>query len=440
MPGEEHYQFDHSAVSSSRQVFRDAPRVASPSIPNSPRQGDGFRERSGRPRTPRPEEAPRVRRSRSNSVDSKHSTEGRTRSSRTAALLDRPLPNCSRPTATDRYDDWYSFPGYRNFDICPSCYDGLFADTPFAHHFSQTRRYERPTERFCDFSSAWMRLAWLLTIKQRRQSIDLLYALADISGSDRPCPGDRELSADRVSWYGIADQRDGLHVANFAVCAADVKMLEVLFPTVRGYFVRLPPASTYSPEKHTCSLRVSSRRFPKYLDLLVEIDAEAQSTGQRPNMSKFIKMARENAFKGECARNKAFVRKAWHFIPELPEFTVCEECYDEVIWPAVAAKSSSLPRLVNKSIQLVPNEDLELGSSCSLYSPRMRKVWDVSAKEGDFKYLERKVLERKRKEILLAKERRGVLQWLAGQEKGSRGYERAREELKQLERVWKDWE
>ncbi|KAJ4405640.1 hypothetical protein N0V91_005159 [Didymella pomorum] len=434
MPGEEHYQFDHSTAST-RQILRDVPRVASPSIPNSPRQGDTFRERAPRPRTPRPEEAPRMRRSRSNSADSKHSSDGRARPSRTVALIDRPLPNCSRPSATDRYDDWYSLSGYRNFDVCPSCYEGVFAGTPFAHHFSQSRKYERPTERFCDFNSAWMRLAWLLTIKQRRQDIDLIYKLANIADLERLCPGDREVSTERMTWYGIADQRDGLHVANFAVCSADLKNVEALFPSIRGYFTRLP-SSSYGIEKHACSLRTTSRRFPKYLDLLVALDAESQSTGQRPNVAKFIKMARENAFKGECARGKAFVRKAWHFIPQLPEFTVCEECYDECVWP----QSGALPRLVNKSIQLVPGEDLELGSSCSLYSGRMRRAWDVAVKEEDFKYLERKVLERRRKEVQLAKERRGILQWLAGQEKGTRGYERAREELKDLEREWKDWE
>jgi hypothetical protein len=381
-----------------------------------------------------------MRRSRSNSVDSKYSSDGRMKSSRIADLLDRPLPSCPRPTGTDRYDDWYSFPGYENFDICPNCYDGVFADTPFARYLSQTRRYERPRERFCDFNSAWMRLAWLLTLRQRRSSLDLLQALADVGDTERLCPGDREVSTDRMSWYGIADQRDGLHVANFAICSADVKMLEILFPTVRGYFTRLPPTSPYTPDKYTCSLRTASRRFPKYLDLLVELDAEAQLTGSRPNMSKFIKMARENAFKGECAKSKAFVRKPWHYIPELPEFTVCEECYDEVIWPQVSEGKSRLARLVNKSIQLVPDEDLEQGSSCCLYSGRMRKVWDISSREEDFKYLERKVLERERKENQLSKERRSLLRWMAGEEKGSRGYERAKEELKLLEREWKDWE
>ena len=440
MPGEEHFQFDHSTVPSPRTVFRDAPRVASPVTSNSPRQSGGFRERAPRPRTPRPDEAPRVRRSRSNSVDSKYSSDGRMKSSRTADLLDRPLPSCPRGAPTDRHDDWYSFRGYRNFDICPSCYDGVFRDTPFAREFSQTRLGERPRERFCDFSSVWMRLAWLLTLRRRLPSLDLLYSLADISDSDRPCPGDREVSTDRVSWYGIADQRDGLHVASFAVCAADVKMLEMLFPTIRGYFTRLPSTSSYTPEKYTCSLRTTSRRCPQYLDLLVELDAEAQANGSRPNMTRFIKMARDNAFKGECAKNKAFVRKAWHFIPALPEFTVCEECYDEVIWPAVAEGKTRVPRLVNKSIQLVPDEDIEHGSSCCLYSSRMRRVWDVATREEDLKYLERKALERKRKEVQLAKERRGLMRWMADEEKGSRGYERAKDNLKLLEREWKDWE
>ena len=285
-----------------------------------------------------------------------------------------------------------------------------------------------------------MRLAWLLTLRRRLPSLDLLYSLADISDSDRPCPGDREVSIDRVSWYGIADQRDGLHVASFAVCAADVKMLEMLFPTIRGYFTRLPSTSSYTPEKYTCSLRTTSRRCPQYLDLLVELDAEAQANGSRPNMTRFIKMARDNAFKGECAKNKAFVRKAWHFIPALPEFTVCEECYDEVIWPAVAEGKTRVPRLVNKSIQLVPDEDIEHGSSCCLYSSRMRRVWDVATREEDLKYLERKALERKRKEVQLAKERRGLMRWMADEEKGSRGYERAKDNLKLLEREWKDWE
>ncbi|KAF2131102.1 hypothetical protein P153DRAFT_286995 [Dothidotthia symphoricarpi CBS 119687] len=442
MPFEEHYRFDHSAVASPRQTYPDSPRQSSSSIPGTPRETSA----TFRPPVPKHDPATldgpsRLRRSRSNSASSRSSLEGRReRSTRALAppSLDKPLPSCPRSSPSSKYNDWYSLKGYRNFDICPTCYEGAFADTPFDIHFSQARLYDRPTERLCDFSSPWMRLAWLLTIKQRRQSLQLLYALADIADGERPCPGDREASSDRINWYGIPDQRDGIHVANFAICSCDVRMIEAIFPTMRGYFTRLPPS--HQPTKSLCSLRIASRRFPKYLDLLVELDAEAQSLALRPNIARFIQLARDSAFKGECARDKAYLRKPWHFIPALPELTVCEECYDDVVWPAMQTQKSSLPRLFTKAIQLVPQEDTDVGSSCALYSPRMRRVWETSIREDDFMYLKRKAVERKRAEARLARERKGVVAWMAGVERGGREWERARAELREVEREWAVWE
>ncbi|KAF2036253.1 hypothetical protein EK21DRAFT_52717 [Setomelanomma holmii] len=442
MPSEAHFQFDHSTVASPRQAHPDSPRTTASPIPGSPRLRDDGDYRPSKAKTAPPDEQTYSRRTRSNSVRSQASVDGRRDKPvrPTAKIdLDRPLPSCPRELPTKKYDDWYSLQGYRSFDICPSCYDGVFAGTPFAVHFSQTRRGERPTERSCDFSSPWIRLAWLLTIKQRRPSLELIYALADIAEIDRPCPDDRELGSDRVTWYGIADQRDGIHVANFAVCSCDRRMIETLFPSMRGYFTKLP--STYASsilEKYMCSLRTSSRRFPKYLDLLVELDAEAQDLDKRLNINRFIQMARDNAFKGECKKDKSYVRKAWHFIPALPELTVCEECYDELIWPAIQSKntSSSIPRLFNKAIQLVPNEDPDIGSSCCLYSPRMRKVFSTSVREEDFTYLKRKAVDRKRAEARLARERKGIMNWMAEMERGGAQWERAKSELSALQSEW----
>jgi hypothetical protein len=220
-------------------------------------------------------------------------------------------------------------------------------------------------------------------------------------------------------------------------------MIEALLPTLRGYFTRLP--STYSssaPLKYMCSLRTSSRRFPKYVDLLVELDTDAQDLSQRPAISRFVQMARDNAFKGECAKDKAFTRKAWLFIPSLPELTVCEECYDELVWPACQSKStpSTIPRLFNKSLQLVPNEDPEIGSSCCLYSSRMRRIFDTAVREADFSYLKRKAVERKRAENKLAREKKGIVKWMAGLERGSSQWELAKDEMKAVEREWAVWE
>ncbi|KAF1917163.1 hypothetical protein BDU57DRAFT_517675 [Ampelomyces quisqualis] len=440
MPSEEHYQFDHSSIASPRQSYPDSTNVSASPTPGSPR----LRDEAYRPRdtVTSPEDSLRDKSTRCNSFRSQVGPESRRGQAVRVAMecdVDKPLRSCPRSATSAKFDDWYSLKGHRSFDICPSCYDGVFADTPFAIDFSQTHRGKRPIERFCDFSSPWTRLAWLLTIKQRLPSLELLHALADIADVDRPCPDDRELSSDRVTWYGIPDQRDGLHVANFAICSSDKKMIEALLPTMRGCFTKLP--STYSssiPEKHICSLRTSSRRFPKYLDLLIELDTEAQDLGQRPRISRFIQMARDNAFKGECARDKAYFRKPWLFIPSLPEFAVCEECYDDLVWPASQSKSTpnTIPRSFNKTLQLVPNEDPEVGSSCCLYSPRMRRVFDTSVKEADFGYLKRKAVDRKRAEIRLTRERRDIMKWMGTLDRSSSQWERAKKELKVLEREW----
>jgi hypothetical protein len=461
MPPEEQYQYDHSytpVAASPRQPYPES------HIPSSSRD----RPPASRPtissrHTANPEELPRSPRIRSDSIRSQSSHDVRRQRERErereqrAAVplsLDKPLPSCPRSDASSKYNDWYTLENSPAFDLCPSCYEGVFAETPFSVYFSQTRRYERPVERVCDFSSPWMRLAWLITIKQRRQSLDLLYNLTAIADQERACPGDRELSTDHVLWYGIPDQRDGLHVANFAICPRDLKMMEALFPSIRGYFTPLPASNPYAmPSSFACSLRVTSRRFPKYLDLLVELDAEAQLLNQRPNISRFVQLARENAFKNECGREKPLFRKLWHFIPHLPELTVCQECFDELVWPAVASPSSSstsstsslysaptIPKMFNRTIQPVPNEDPELGSSCCLYSPRMRKVWERSVEANDFGYLQRKVLERKRMENKLGRERKDVLGWMAGLERGTGQWERAKLELKGNEAEWKEWE
>jgi hypothetical protein len=444
MPSEQHFQFNHSTVGSPRQKFSDSPRTSSSPIAGSPRLKDEtYRSRDN---IIKAEDLPRTRKIGSHGMRSHVSLDDRRE--RPARLssnfdLDKPLPSCPRSLVTAKYDDWYSLHGYRNFDMCPSCFNGVFVDTPFAVHFSQTRFGERPTQRFCDFSSPWIRLAWLLTIKQRRASLELIYALADIADVDRPCPDDREVGSDRVTWYGIPDQKDGVHVANFAICSCDKRMIEALWPTMCGYFKRL--TNTYAsnvPEKYTCSLRTSSRRFPKYLDLLVELGTEAQDLGQRPNMNRFVQMARENAFKGECAMNRLYIRKPWIFIPSLPEFTVCEECYNELVWPAYQSKKTpnTIPRLFNKALQLVPNESSDIGSSCCLYSPRMRKVFDTSVREADFTYLRRKAVERKRAEMRIAREKKEIVNWMAGLDRGSSQWERARDEMKALEDEWASWE
>ncbi|KAF2639391.1 hypothetical protein P280DRAFT_470758 [Massarina eburnea CBS 473.64] len=453
MPTEENYQYDHSSTptySSPRQSYPETYPPASPRL-------SAFRPAPTSRHSTNVDDVAQSSRVRSGSNRSQSSHDGRRERKMSASpAADRPLPSCPRSEPSTKYNDWYSMENCPNFDICPSCYEGVFADTPFAVYFSQlSRRYERPIERYCDFSSPWMRLAWHITIKQRRQVPDLMYALANIIETERPCPEGRELTTDQIVWYGIPDQRDGIHVANFAVCPCDLKMMEVLFPSIRGYFTRLPTSSPYTPSlPYTCSLRFTSRRFPKYLELLIDLDNEAQVLGQRPNINRFVQLARENAFKSECQKGKSLFSKPWHFMPQLSDFTVCQECFEEVVWPAITApptptissspytsvSPSTLPRLFNRTIQPVPMEDPETGSSCYLHSPRMRSIWERAVADDDFGYLKRNVIERKIQEKKSSRERRGLMNWMNGLERGGREWERGRMELKIIDREWAEVE
>lgn len=443
MPPEEAYQYDHayrpaSPNPSLRSPYPDSPKLTQSPIPGSPRDRPpaAFNRTSVADRfTAAPEELPRRPRARSNSFRSQSSNDGPRTSSRTLGL-DRPMPSCPRSELSGKYDDWYTLESCPNFDICPSCYLGVFADTPFSTYFRPVRRSD---ERFCDFSTPWMRLAWLLTIKQQRNSPDLIYQLATIEDIGQPCPKDREVPSGL--WYGLPDQRDGVHVSNFSVCPTDVKMLEALCPSIRGYLTRLP---TYGPthQNYTCSLRTTSKRFPKYLGLLVEIDEESRLTGRAPDIERFIKLIREDAFLSECAKDTQFTRRPWHYIPNLPEFTVCEECYSDLVFPAIQQKNS-VANLFNRASQLVPGEDSH-GTSCQLYSPRMRRVWERVLEDEDYTYLKRKAVARKKAEARLSREKAELLEWLGNMrvrgEYRDGDLDRLTNDLRIVEEEWKDFE
>ena len=80
----------------------------------------------------------------------------------------------------------------------------------------------------------------------------------------------------------------------------------------------------------------------------------------------------------------------------MPEFTVCQECYTEVILPEVQ-KGAPLARQVSTALSIPPD-----GFSCQLYSPRTRQFWQDSLTTGDAGLLRQQVTERKQKQMELA--------------------------------------
>ncbi|KAI9718646.1 MAG: hypothetical protein M1828_006654 [Chrysothrix sp. TS-e1954] len=312
-------------------------------------------------------------------------------------------PPCPRSRPTRQTDDWYVLQGCRDFNICPTCLDANFGMTSFKKYFKQSTGSNTGRKVKCDFASPWMRLAWSLTQDQHRFDLDLIYAVAHLDATESACSG--EVSDTRI-WYGVMD-RQGQPIENFEICPCDAKKAEVLMPSLRGLFSRRNMA-----QKRKCDFRAESRRLPIYLELLSDLHQDAVARRRSADTQSFTELARHKARVKECERDNLLKDREWHFSPRLPEFTVCEECYSSVVWPSIA-NGSSVANRFNRTPQLLHEDrrgdkDRRSGSnglsgiSCQLYSPRMRGVFEKAASTGDFEYLARRALERKKAEADLS--------------------------------------
>jgi len=354
------------------------------------------------------------------------------------------LPVCPRKEFSRKYDDWFTLKADQSFDICPTCFDGIVRSTTFRKHFATAPPRLSTMRTRCDFGSPWVRLAWLLTLKRQRQDIDLIYALSAITSLESACSDSRKSMG---PWFGLKEQ-SGQIVSNFAICSRDVKYIEALFPSLIGAFTRISPSS-YDDQLKLCSLRLSSKRFPMYLDLLEDIDDDARTSSGRliVNLQPLIDVARAHACKQECPRDNPLADSMWHFIPILPDFSVCEECYDDIIWPSTK-NGSDVADKVTKVLMPLPVGRHAAGPSCQLYSPRMRKVWERSVKYGDdkgLKYLARKVKERREVEDDLRRQQAEISRLLdrtvkMGGPSVSADKERLKRELERIAAEWADWE
>ena len=286
-----------------------------------------------------------------------------------------PLPACPRPAFVSGYNDWYTLVGRPNFDVCPACmehavghgYNAWFARAPPKPPGLKTK---------CDFSSPWVRVAWLKTLKEKSQKPDILYAVASIT--EEPCPG--KAGAVRA-WYSLPDPETGKAISNFDVCPYCVRAIECIFPSLCGVFRY--DRKQKSSKQRVCDLRYDSKRFAGYVDRLEAIANRAEIERRSPRMQRFADYAQDMALTRECPRDDMVLNQPWHIMPQIPHFTVCEECYDEVVWPAIEA-GSLLAAKFNRSMQISGPG----GVSCQLYSPRMRHIFKDAARSNDLAYLQ----------------------------------------------------
>jgi hypothetical protein len=175
-----------------------------------------------------------------------------------------------------------------------------------------------------------------------------------------------------------------------------------------------------------CDLRFDSKRFIQYFDALETTADRADYDGGPPDTRDLASLARRFALVEECQGEKDLTDHRWHIITQLPEFTVCEECFDEVVWPELEERKA-IPMMFNKNLQKLPK------ASCQLYSPKTRGIFRIAVDSDDYKMLAAKARERKVRENAFKKE----LVELRRQSKGNPG---AAKEIERLREEWGNWE
>ncbi len=304
------------------------------------------------------------------------------------------LPPCPRPVPVGGYNDWYCLYDYPTFKICPTCRDAV-STAGYGRHFvaAFSKSPERPVQ--CSFSIPWIRMAYLLMVKKRRSDVNLLYDMADVAEDTAACPGKR---ASAREWYRIRDVDNDRNVSGFYACPHCVQSLETIFPVLKGVFHK--PSIRHSLEERACSLRSDSSRFATYVDLLEDTAKQADEYRRAPNTYRFVELVKKLGIISPCLRDDMLRSRAWHYMPRLPEFTACSECYEDIVWPAVlqglplASQFTREPQLIEKP---------HIGVSCQMYSLKMRKVFLDACSHDDFDYLRKVALKRHRIERDLQK-------------------------------------
>ncbi|KAK3952479.1 hypothetical protein QBC32DRAFT_140505 [Pseudoneurospora amorphoporcata] len=308
--------------------------------------------------------------------------------------LTAPLPICpwavpGLPYSRNPGDRFWTLRGAENFLVCPRCHSELFANSQFRHEFVAISL--RPDQHvLCDIgSSFWYRMAYLMTLKQRLPDLQLVRNVAAVSGRNPPCSGPQETSR---KWHGMWDPYKGDFVPLFEVCVGCAKMLEAVLPNLANtlYQISPEPFTTY------CQLHYAPgrKRFMDYWDLLEATSDIALSHQTEPDIRGLASGLRRIARVKECPpcpKDQALVGAYWHVMQFLPDFTVCEECYREVVKPMLDAndRRSDIPwnfipeRLVSKPI-----------ASCQLSSEQMREEFREACRLNDYGYLEGKYIER----------------------------------------------
>lgn len=314
------------------------------------------------------------------------------------------LPECPRQRPRLGLD-WYTIPRYENFLICRSCYEHVFYPTEFRDHFVLASPRFRDKEIACDLgTSPWYRIAWLMTRKYRRADLSLVQEMAALVARQKsPCSGPSRVT--RV-WYSIIDPETRRCIPKFTVCRPCAEAVETLFPSLRGEFVSVDRAAEPRPGKCSLHFTPNRNRFLTFFDALESTHDHAVHTGTGPRMQRLAKKLSLFSEVDECPRDEPVRNVQWYMMAHIPEMTICEECFLDVVYPeletqleAVVAsgpgKGADVSPVVRNFYQ-EPHTIRQL-TVCQMASPRMRDLFRRACRRQDgIDFLDSKVQERLR--------------------------------------------
>ncbi|PHH73914.1 hypothetical protein CDD80_3473 [Ophiocordyceps camponoti-rufipedis] len=296
------------------------------------------------------------------------------------------LPDCPRTKPVAGMADWLTLTR-TDFNICPTCYGGVFAQSEFRSQFLPILRpIDEPIA--CDFgSSPWYRIAWLLTLKHEKLDLRLFYRVANVAASSRtgPCPGNRKATG---NWLTVNDPYTRRPVAEFAACYQCAMTVEALLPNLNGLFVQSSAPS--QPTREVCALHFTPKRkqFVQYFDAFETTSEKAALTDQEPDVTGLAQELHQLSVGRTCREDSPVHNGYWHMMQSVPQLTVCDACFNEVVRPKLAEGNSVARNFFTQPQQLS-------AATCQLYSARMREVFEKACRRRDREYLERKVLERR---------------------------------------------
>jgi hypothetical protein len=216
----------------------------------------------------------------------------------------------------------------------------------------------------------------------------LLHELSHLPDSTMPCPG-KEFTIRK--WYQLIDPYDGSTVPGFEVCTDCVRNVDLVFPQLAGVFTR---STSSLPQERGCNLNTQGKRFLGYIEQLDKAATRVETEYLRkPDVKDLARYARRVANIRDCQRDGRYPSSEWHFIPDLPEFTVCGDCFEEVIRPVY---DKPIAKEFHKRARFLPTSRESQGAltSCQLYSARMRKVFNDAVRDNDFEALKRAAIRR----------------------------------------------